>query len=65
MSLNHWLKQLILWFQKKNNFLIILNESMGANGPQVADDLSPRGMVGRSYVVNHYALQHTKYRSCT
>ena len=24
----------------------------------------PRGMVGRIYVVNHYALLHSKYRSC-
>ena len=26
--------------------------------------LNSRGMVGRIYVVNHYALLHTKYRSC-
>ena len=25
----------------------------------------PRGMVGRMYVVNHYALLHAKYRSCS
>ena len=24
----------------------------------------PRGMVRRIYVVNHYVLLHTKYRSC-
>ena len=29
----------------------------------VAAISSPRGMVGRIYVVNHYALQQTKYRS--
>ena len=33
---------------------------MGANGPPgvVAAILNPRGMVGRIYIVNHYALQH-------
>ena len=30
----------------------------------MAANLNPRGMVGRIDVVNHYALQHTKYRSC-
>ena len=32
-----------------------------ANGPpdEVAANLNPRGMVGRIYVVNHYALLHT------
>ena len=66
MSLNHWLEQLILLFPKKNNFLIIFNESVGANGPPgvVASNLNPRGMVGRIYVVDHYVLQHIKYRSC-
>ena len=40
---------------------------MAANGPLgvVAANLNPRGMVGRIYVVNHYALLHTKYRSCS
>ena len=30
----------------------------------MAANLNPRGMVGRIDVVNHYALQHTKHRSC-
>ena len=40
---------------------------MAANGPLgvVAANLNSRGMVGRIYVVNHYALLHTKYRSCS
>ena len=34
---------------------------MAANGPpdEVAANLNPKGMVGRIYVVNHYALLHT------
>ena len=36
----------------------------GSLGVTVAN-LNPRGMVGRIYKVNHYALLHTsKYRSC-
>ena len=41
---------------------------MGANDPQVwcwpILTCGPRGMAGRIYIVNHYALLHTKYRSC-
>ena len=36
---------------------------MGANGPCGGPNLDARGMVGRIYVGNHYALPHTKYRS--
>ena len=34
---------------------------MAANGPpdEVAANLNPRCMVGRIYIVNHYALLHT------
>ena len=46
---------------------IIFHEFMAANGPLgvVAANLNPRGMVGRIYIVNHYALLNTKYRSCS
>ena len=41
---------------------------MVANDPQVWCQpiltCGLRGMVGRIYIVNHYVLQHTKYRSC-
>ena len=30
----------------------------------VVANLIHRGMVGRIYIVNHYANLHTKYRSC-
>ena len=51
------------------DFLIIFfYESMGENDPRVwcrsILTSGPRGMVGRVYVVNHYVLLHTKYRSC-
>ena len=37
----------------------------GSLGVTMAN-MKPRGMVGRIYIVNHYALLHTgKYRSCT
>ena len=43
-------------------------ESMGTNDPRVwcrtILTYGPRGMVGRIYLVNHYVLLHTKYRSC-
>ena len=38
-------------------------ESMGANHPQVGPQGYKRQMVGWIYVVNHYALLHTKYKS--
>ena len=37
---------------------------MGANDPLDMANLDPRGMVGRIYVGNHYAVLQTKYRSC-
>ena len=45
------------------DFLDDFYESMGANDPPgvVATNLNPRGMVGTIYVVNHFALLHTKY----
>ena len=48
------------------DFLIIFYDSMGANDPLgvAAANLNPRGMAGRIYVMNHYTLLHTKYRSC-
>ena len=63
MSLNHSPELLTSWFQKI--FFIIFYESMGANDPPdvAAANLNPRGMAGRIYVVNHYTLLHTKYRS--
>ena len=48
-------------------FLIIFfYEFIAANDPLgvVVANLNHMGMVGRIYVVNHYALLHTKYRCC-
>ena len=48
--------------------IIFLYVSLGANdllGHRVwATNLNPRGMVGRIYEVNNYALLCTKYRRC-
>ena len=30
----------------------------------VVANLNPRGMIGRVYIVNHYALINTYHRSC-
>ena len=45
------------------DFLLFFMSLMAANGPpgEVASNLNPRGMVGRIYVVNLYALLHTKH----
>ena len=50
------------------DFLPIFYESMGANHPQVCSgQFEPQGnrlqRVGWIYVVSHYALLHTKYKS--
>ena len=37
---------------------------MGANVPQGVASLGPRGLIGRTYVGDHYTLLHTKYISC-
>ena len=37
---------------------------MGANNPQSMANLGPRGMVGRVYVWNHYALLHILNINC-
>ena len=71
MSLNRSPKLLTSWFQRR--FFHYFYVSTGANDPQVSGslgvtvaNLSPRGIVGRIYIVNHlYAVLHTsKYRSC-
>ena len=36
---------------------------MGANDPHSGAIFDPRGMVGRTYKVNHYTLLHTKYEN--
>ena len=51
------------------DFKIIFSyESMEANDSRVSCGpiltSGPRGMVGTIYIVNHYVLLHTKYRSC-
>ena len=37
--------------------------SMGANDPRGGAIFNPRGMIGRIYKEDHYALLHTKYES--
>ena len=40
-------------------------KSMGAHDPGVVvANLNPRGMVGRVYIVNRYALINANHRSC-
>ena len=34
-----------------------------SNDPRGIASLDPRGLIGRIYVVDHYTLLHTKYRS--
>ena len=38
-------------------------KSMGANDPRGMASLNLRGLIGRTYVVDHYTLLHTKYIS--
>ena len=63
MSLNHWPEQLILWFQKICLWFFMSLWQQMALGV-VAVNLNHRGMVGRIYIVNYYALLLTKYISC-
>ena len=37
--------------------------SMGANNPKGVASLDPRGLVGSTYVGDHYTLLHTKHIS--
>ena len=63
MSLNYSPELLTLMVSEKKLGLFY-HESMGANDTLSVANLDLMGNFDKIYVDNHYALLHTKYRSC-
>ena len=59
------MKALGLVVSEKKIFFYVFSHcmSMGANDPRGGAIFNPRGMIGRIYKEDHYALLHTKYES--